>query len=103
MPRRAARTDANQTAIVATLRGVGCSVFITSSLGGGFGDIVAGRHGVNYLLEIKDGSKPPSARKLTPDEQKFHDEWKGQVCVVATELEALAAVGVHICSAVPQG
>jgi hypothetical protein len=35
-----------------------------------FCDIVACYNGVVYLLEVKDGSKPPSQRRLTPRELK---------------------------------
>jgi len=88
-----ARTDANQNEIVGALRDVGASVAITSALGKGFPDIVAGYRGINYLIEIKDGSKPPSARRLTPDEQEFHDLWRGAVIVVKNVDEALKAIG----------
>lgn len=33
--------------------------------------------GVGMLVEIKDGSKPPSARRLTPDEEAFRNTWTG--------------------------
>ncbi|KKL82371.1 hypothetical protein LCGC14_1985420 [marine sediment metagenome] len=88
-----ARTDANQNEIVQALRDVGASVAITSALGKGFVDLVAGYRGINYLIEIKDGSKPPSARRLTPDEQEFHDLWRGAVIVVNDVDEALKAIG----------
>lgn len=88
-----ARTDDNQNEIVQALRSVGASVAITSALGSGFVDIVAGYRGINYPIEIKDGSKPPSKRKLTPDEQEFHDLWRGAVIVVLSIDEALEAVG----------
>ena len=88
-----ARTDANQNEIVQALRRVGASIAITSSMGKGFVDLVAGYRGVNYLIEIKDGSKPPSARRLTPDEQEFHDLWRGAVIVVNDVDEALKAIG----------
>jgi hypothetical protein len=39
------------------------------------------KRGRNYLIEIKDGSKPPSKRKLTSDEQEWHDTWRGTVYV----------------------
>jgi hypothetical protein len=90
---RGNRIDANQNEIVTALRKVGCSVAITSSLGKGFPDIVVGWKGRNYLLEIKDGSKTPSQRKLTPDEQKFHDFWFGDIKIVESVDDALRAVG----------
>ena len=89
-----ARTDANQNEIVQALRDVGASVAITSALGKGFVDLVAGYRGVNYLIEIKDGSKPPSARRLTPDEQEFFDTWRGAVFVANNVDEALEIIGV---------
>lgn len=92
--RRAGRTDANQVEIVATLRACGCSVLVLSSVGRGAPDLLVGRRGRNYALEVKDGAKPPSARRLTPDEQAWHDAWRGQVAVVSTVTEALSAVGL---------
>lgn len=88
----AKRTDSNQTEIVDALRKCGCSVYITSNVGKGFTDIVFGLCGINFLGEIKDGKKPPSARKLTPEEKKFHEEWKGQVCILESVEQAIAFV-----------
>lgn len=94
--RRAARTDANQNDIVAALRAIGCKVAITSAVGSGFTDLVCSRGGVARLVEIKDGSKPPSERRLTPEQVTFHAEWAGQpVHVVESVAEALALFGVH--------
>ena len=73
---RAARTDTNQKAIVFALRRLGCSVKPTHMVGDGFPDIVVGFRNSNYLFEIKDPDKPPSARKLTPMENKFHIKWQ---------------------------
>lgn len=91
--RRAARIDANQPEIVEVLRSVGASVAITSMLGDGFPDIVVGYQDANYLIEIKDGSKPPSRRKLTPDEQEWHNLWRGSVSVANSPEEALKIIG----------
>ena len=80
--RRAGRTDGNQQQLVKELRDIGCSVAVTSMLGKGFPDIVVGYRGKNYLIEIKDPDKPPSQRKLTPDEVKFQESWRGQYAVI---------------------
>lgn len=93
--RRAARIDANQNEIVCALRGVGATVAITSMVGAGFPDIVVGYRGQNYMIEIKDGSKPPSRRRLTDDEQKFHDLWRGTVIVVNNIDEALQLLEIE--------
>ena len=76
--RRAAAVDANQPEIVKQLRKLGYSVLITSQLKKCF-DILVGANGINYAIEIKDENKPPSHRKLTVEEKKFFDNWKGQV------------------------
>ena len=89
MGRRAARVDANQNEIVTMLRKMGYSVAITSDCGKGFPDIVVGRSGRNYLFEIKDGNKPPSAQKLTDAEQQFADAWKGQYNVITCLDDAI--------------
>ena len=90
--RRRGRVDANQAAVAKALRDAGATVAVTSGLGAGFPDLVAGVRGVNHLIEVKDGSKPPSARKLTPDEAAFHAGWRGRVIVVTSPAEAVAAV-----------
>lgn len=90
--RRAARTDANQEAITEALRKIGASVQLLHSQGAGCPDLLVGWRGMNTLLEIKDGSKPPSARKLTEDQVKWHAEWRGQVTVVENIEQAIAAV-----------
>ena len=79
---RARRTDANHKQIVAAFRKMGCTVLDLSRVGQGCPDILVGKHGVNVLVEIKDGDKPPSARRLTDDESKFHESWKGRVVTV---------------------
>ena len=87
--RRAARTDANQTAIVEALRKCGASVQSLAAVGKGVPDLLVGLRSRNYLLEVKDGSKPPSARKLTPDQEQWHLKWAGQVLTVTSAEDAL--------------
>lgn len=70
------------------------SVFSTHMVGKGFPDIVIGYKKKNYLIEIKDGDKPPSARKLTADESKFHSTWNGQVATIKNEDELLQILGI---------
>ncbi|VVE31356.1 hypothetical protein PEP31012_03693 [Pandoraea eparura] len=87
--RRAAKVDANQPEIVSALRAIGATVAVTSTAGQGFPDICCGWRGRNVLFEIKDGSKPPSARKLTPDQIEFHAAWKGEIAVITSAAEAV--------------
>jgi len=70
--RRNARVDANQSEIVKALRKHGAHVLITSQLKNAF-DILVGYKGKLYIVEIKDGSKVKSNRKLTQGEQKCAD------------------------------
>lgn len=88
--RRAARTDGTQTTIVSALRAFGASVSITSAVGQGFCDIVVGYGGRNFLIEIKDPTKPKADRQLTPDQVKFRDAWQGQYAVVETVEQAIS-------------
>lgn len=91
--RRAAKVDDNQREIVRALRQVGASVLPMHTLGQGAPDIAVGWRGQNWFFEIKDGAKPPSARKLTPDEKAWHAAWQGSVVVVETVDQALATIG----------
>ena len=92
--RKFARVDDNHAEIAAALRQVGCSVQSLASLGNGCPDLLVGTHKANFLLEIKDGRKSPSKRRLTPDEKDWHEAWRGQVCVVESVNDALKAVGM---------
>lgn len=84
--------DENQSDIVAALRAIGATVRVISQ-GDGIPDLLVGFMGKTILLEVKDGKKPPSARKLTPAEQKFFDEWRGGTLVIVNTVdEAIAAV-----------
>ena len=86
------RADANQEPIVKALRAIGCTVTVASQVGVGFPDLIVGRHGLNYLLEVKDGDKPKSKQKLSKVQQEFHDNWRGAITVVTTIDEAIRAV-----------
>ena len=92
--RRAAKVDDNQAEIVAALRRAGCSVQSLAGIGKGCPDLLVARSGKNFLLEVKDGRKPPSARRLTPDETAWLESWHGQAAVVTSVETALAAVGL---------
>src|SRR5688572_6694092 len=76
------KIDANQNAIVKAFRNMGISVLILSNVGKGCPDICLGFGGNCYLIEIKNGGLSPSATKLTSAEQKFFDEWKGNVSII---------------------
>jgi len=93
--RRAAKLDANQAQIVADLRTMGVLVLSLAPVGSGVPDLLCGWKGRLVLLEVKDGAKVPSARKLTPHQELFHKEWAGMpLYVVDSTPSALQAVGV---------
>jgi hypothetical protein len=91
-----ARVDDNQAEIVDALRRAGVLVRVMSDVGEGFPDllIMHKKRRDIVMLEVKDGRKPPSARKLTPAEEKFAKVWP--VVVVLDVREALAAAGVEV-------
>ena len=84
--RRAMRVDANQEQIVSALRARGAGVRVISQ-GDGIPDLLVGYRGFTILMEVKDGQKVPSARKLTPAEQKFFDDWQGGMLVIVNSVE----------------
>ena len=87
--RRAAKVDANQTEIVNALRQVGASVQSLAATGKGCPDLLVGFRGKNLLLEVKDGGKVKSARKLTEDQVVWHQTWRGKVYIVESVDQAL--------------
>ena len=94
MTRYAKRVDANHSEVVAEFKELlpEASVFDLSGAGRGIPDILVGLNGFNYLFEIKDGSKPPSARKLTKAQQELHSTWQGQICVIHNAGQMLADI-----------
>lgn len=91
--RRAAKIDANQVAIVAALRSAGCSVQHLHQVGEGCPDLLVGIGGRTLLVECKDGGKPPSKRRLTPDQMAWIGAWRGgAVWLVTNVSEALEAI-----------
>jgi Holliday junction resolvase len=77
-----ARKDNNHTDIVGTLRACGWSVLDTAQLGKGAPDLFVSKAKRTIAIEIKDGKKPPSARKLTKDEKIFKDTWQGEYMII---------------------
>ena len=67
MSKHARRADSNHAEIVGAFRSFGAAVVDVHSLPGAL-DLLVGFGGRLVLVEVKDGSKPPSARKLTPAE-----------------------------------
>ncbi len=94
--RRAAKVDANHTAVVQALCAHRCDVLSLAAVGDGCPDLLVWSPWTrsHELLEIKDGAKSPSRRQLTPDQVKFHAKWGGSIHVVTSVDEALRAVGV---------
>lgn len=86
---RYGRKDANHNAIAEAFERLGCSFVDLSGTPCGF-DGAVGYGGMTILVEIKDGDKPPSARKLTTNEKKVHDRWTGGKRLV-TNMDDVAA------------
>lgn len=85
----AARTDANQAEIVKGLRAAGCTVISLHRVGDGCPDLIVGRAGKNWLIEVKT-----EGRGLNEKQKTWHAWWAGQRAIV-TELEgALRVVGL---------
>lgn len=93
MSRYARRTDTNQVEIVAAFRKAGATVLHLHTVGNGAPDLLVGIAGVDVQVEVKDGRKPPSARKLTEAEATHHATWRGRrVEVVESARDALELV-----------
>ena len=90
--RRASAVDANQPAVVAALRKIGASVTPLHAVGKGVPDLLVGYRHQTWLIEVKDGAKPPSARGLTPDQIEWHATWRGGPVVVVTDADAAMAI-----------
>lgn len=80
--RRRARTDANHEAVRTALRAAGWTIFDASRVGAGFPDLVALKGGRTVFVEVKDGGKSASRRRLTEDEARVHAAFAAAGCPV---------------------
>jgi hypothetical protein len=99
MNRFARKVDANQSEIVRALEAIGIRVIDMSATGEGCPDLCCLFRGQTYWLEIKDGKKPPSARKLTLPQLRWHEAARVagvKVHVVESPSQALAVFGARM-------
>lgn len=92
IPHRAPRRDGNEAEIINALRHFGATVEQLSKKGlpdllVGFVDPATGEPR-NLLMEVKTAKG-----KLEPDQETWHERWRGQVAVVRTADEALELIG----------
>ena len=80
----ARRVDTNHSLIVKTFRDLGCSVFDTSRVAGGFPDILVGVNQKTALVEIKSSEKA----KFTPAQEAFMLNWQGSTVARIDSVEA---------------
>jgi hypothetical protein len=69
----ARRVDANHSEIVKTFKDMGCSVFDSSRMAGGFPDLVLGVNKITCLVEIKSSA----IARYTPAQEAFMLNWRG--------------------------
>ena len=79
--RLAARKDDNHTEISNAFERLGWSVLDIHQIPN-CADILVGKWKLSIVIEIKDGSKPPSKQKLTTGEMAFRDRWRGDYRIV---------------------
>jgi hypothetical protein len=88
--RRAARRDDNEQDIIKAMRAEGA--YVKQINDEGLFDLLVSHRGKTLLIEVKDGAKPPSARRLTDAELKFHEEWPGSDLFIITSVEEAIAL-----------
>jgi hypothetical protein len=89
------RKDQNHNALVGTLERIGCSVFDTSQVGGGFPDLVVGRNGRTMLIELKKELWTP--KDVRASQYFFANGWKGHYAIASTDDEVIRIVTEATC------
>lgn len=98
MPKHAARIDGNQADLDRLAAGLG-AVVIRASVAPelGFDRLIAFR-GRLHIVEVKDGGKAPSKRRLTENEARLRDRLEAvgvAYNVVETENDLLRLLGLE--------
>ncbi len=78
------RKDANQKVIIDCLKKLGYSVLELDDVKNGCPDILVGKNGNNYLIEIKT-----EKGKLNELQQKFIERWNTRVYIIKNIDEAI--------------
>jgi hypothetical protein len=66
-----------------------------AGVGKGVPDLLVGFQGKTLLMEVKDGRKTPSERRLTEDQVRWHGAWRGGPLAVVDGVDAaLRMLGV---------
>lgn len=86
--RKFGKIDANHNEIVDALRRCGASVVSLANVGNGIPDLLVGFNGRTCLLEIKDGSKPPSKQTLTEAQLNFISSWRGSSIAIVNDVDS---------------
>jgi hypothetical protein len=91
--RRAARVDSNHSIVLGAFIACGCEAESTAAMGKGFPDIVAEQKSTGriFLVEVKDGNKPPSARKITKAQIEFHKRFTVHIITCVEDVPILLA------------
>jgi hypothetical protein len=89
----AKRRDENHKDLLDAARRVGADVIDMASFECGFDALMRFREKI-YLVEIKNGKKPKSARKLTPSEAAIRLVWSSSYHVVKNLVELYEMFGV---------
>lgn len=77
--------DKNEKEIIRALERCGASVQrLCVPTAKGVPDLLVGIQSSNYLIEVKT-----EKGKLSPDQIKFKDEWKGQIFIIRSTQEAI--------------
>lgn len=82
------RKDANHAEILDYFRQAGAIVEDVSALSGLGFDLIVSAYGAVVMVEIKDGEKPPSARRLTQSERDAQMRWGDKFAVVESVEQA---------------
>jgi len=85
--RRAAKIDANQSAIVEALRARGWGVQSLAAVGNGCPDLLVAKGERTLVVECKAGSG------FTPRQKAWHRDWPGKAYVANSVEDALLIVG----------
>ncbi len=81
--RRRAKVDSSHAAIRDGLRQLGYSVQSLAEIGKGCPDLLVGKAGQTWLVEVKAGK----TGRITPDQHRWYAGWRGRAVVIATSLD----------------